>query len=166
MSTGVCDALPPKAVGRLLNPVVRGLLCTPLARRIDGLALLTFTGRRSGHRYRVPVGWHEAAGVPVVFTPSAWRVNFTDGWTVTVRHRGRSRQMIGRLVTDPNDVARALNYVLDHGTSPRRVALDVATGHALTPADVTSVGRAMVQFVDNNTVTTSTEGRVRSPVER
>ena len=151
MSTAVRDALPPKAVGRVLNPVVRAFLCTPLARRIDGLALLTFTGRRSGHRYRVPVGWHQAEGVPVVFTPSAWRVNFTDGSAVTVRHRGRVRQMIGTLVTDPNDVARAMNYVLEHGTSPRRVALDVPPGHPLTPADVTSVGRAMVQFVDNNT---------------
>ena len=166
MSAAVRDALPPKAVGRVLNPVVRALLCTPLARRMDGLALLTFTGRRSGRRYRVPVGWHEAEGVPVVLTPSAWRVNFSGGAAVTVRHRGRARQMIGRLVTDPNDVARALNYVLEHGTSPRRVALDTATGHTLTPADVTSVRRAMVQFVDSNTVMTSTEDGVRSPVER
>ena len=166
MSPAVRDALPPKAVGRVLNPLVRALLCTRLARRIDGLALLTFTGRRSGHCYRVPVGWHEVQGAPVVFTPSTWRVNFTDGSALTVRHRGRARQMIGRLVTDPNDVARALNYVLEHGTSPRRVALNVATGHTLTPADVTSVGRAMIQLVDNNTVVTSSEGQVRSPVER
>jgi hypothetical protein len=166
MSTAVRDALPPKAVVRVLNPVVRALLCTPLALRIDGLALLTFTGRRSGHRYRVPVGWHEAEGVPVAFTPSVWRVNFTDGSAVTVRHRGRVRQMIGRLVTDPNEVAGALNYVLKHGTSPRRVGLAVATGHTVTSADVASVGRAMVRFVDNDAVMTSTEGSVRSPVER
>jgi len=166
MSAAVRDALPPKAVGRLLNPVVRALLCTPLARRIDGLALLTFRGRRSGHRYHVPVGWHEAEGLLVVFTPSTWRVNFTDGVAVTVRHRGRARQMIGRLVTDPNAVARALNYVLKHGTSSRRVALHVATGYTLTPADVTLVRRAMVQLIDTNTVMTSNEGTVSSPVKQ
>lgn len=46
---------------RTVNPVVRLLLRSPahgaLSRR---LALITVTGRRSGHRFTIPVGYREA----------------------------------------------------------------------------------------------------------
>ena len=65
---------PPRAVVRVVNPVVRRLLTSPLGSRLPAtLHLLEFTGRRSGRRFSVPVGVHEVAGGPVAFTEAAWR---------------------------------------------------------------------------------------------
>ena len=146
MTAVVRDVHPPTAIVAVLNPMMRTLLRTPLARRMEQLALLEFDGRRTGRRFRVPVGWHEADGVPVVFTPAAWRANFQDGAAAVVHHRGRSACVTGTLVTDPTEVASALESVLATGTSPRTVGLDVPAGHRVTAADVAAVGRAMIRF--------------------
>jgi hypothetical protein len=145
-AAAVQDAHPPAAVIRVVNPIMRTLLRTPVARLLADVALIEFTGRRSGRRYRVPVGWHGLDGTTTVFTPARWRANFAGGVAADVRHRGRSRQMTGTLVTDPTAVAHALQRVLDAGTPPRRIGLSIAPGHTLTEDDVTSTHRAMIRF--------------------
>ena len=57
---------------RIGNTFMRPLLRSRLGRRIDDLALLSFTGRRSGRLYTVPVGYHELDGHGVVSTGTAW----------------------------------------------------------------------------------------------
>jgi hypothetical protein len=146
MTAVVRDARPPTAMVRVLNPIMRVLLRTPLGRMIGPLALIEFAGRHSGQRYRVPLGWHEADGVAVVFTPAPWRTNFSPGALATVHHRGRAQQMIGTLITDPDEVAHALRSVLTNGTSPHLVGLNIPAGHSVTAADAAAVGRAMIQF--------------------
>ena len=145
-TTGVRDARPPAALVRVLNPLTRGLLCTPLGRVASKLAVIEFSGRRSPRTYRVPVGWHQYDGSPVVFTPARWRMNFAGGAPATVHHRGRSFAMRGLLVEDPEAVAAALASVLTSGTSPGLLGLDLPPGHAVTASDVTSVDRAMIRF--------------------
>jgi hypothetical protein len=142
----VRDARPPLAVIRVLNPIMRFVLRTPLARLVRPFALLEFYGRRSGRRYRIPVGWHEADDGPVVLTPAPWRINFAGGATTTVRYRGRAQQMTGSLVTDPLTVASALQSMFASGTAPRSMGLDVPAGHVMTASDVVSVERAMIRF--------------------
>jgi hypothetical protein len=55
-------------LNRVINPLVRWLIRSPLhglaSRRI---ALITYSGRRSGHRYTIPVGY-EVTGVDVTIT--------------------------------------------------------------------------------------------------
>jgi hypothetical protein len=101
MTAVVRDARPPTAMVAAINPILRALLRTPFARLAKHLALLEFSGRRSGRRYRVPVGWHQADGVPVVFTPAPWRANFQGGAPTTVHHRGRSQHMTRRSSRTP-----------------------------------------------------------------
>lgn len=146
MTSIVRDVRPPLAVIRILNPVMRAVLRTPLGRLVRPFALLEFNGRRSGRRYRVPVGWHEIDGLTVVFTPAGWRQNFADRAEVTVRYRGRTRQMTGTLVMDPTQVADTLQSMFAGGASPRSVGLDVPEGHAMTTSDVAAVDRAMITF--------------------
>jgi hypothetical protein len=56
---------------RVVNPFVRRLIRSPLHRLVSGrLALITYTGRRSGRRYTIPVGY-ELAGRDVTITV-AW----------------------------------------------------------------------------------------------
>lgn len=146
MSESVRDRHPPEAIGKVLNPVMRALLRSPAGRRIKGLAVLEFAGRRSGRRLRVVVGWHEVDGQPVVFTPAPWRVNFTGGWPATVRHRGSTAAMTGTLETDADAVAAALAAVLADGTSAQAVGLHIADGHEISADDVRALQRAMIRF--------------------
>jgi hypothetical protein len=140
------DARPPIAVIRVLNPIMRMVLRTPLGRAVKPFALLEFAGRRTGRRYRVPAGWHVVDGTPVVFTPAPWRVNFAESRHALVRYRGRARQMTGTLVTDPAEVAAALNSLFAAGGAPRDVGIKAPSGHTMGAADVIAVDRAMIRF--------------------
>lgn len=142
------DARPPLLLVRLLNPVMRIVLRTPLGRVVRPFALLEFEGRRTGRRYRVPVGWHEIESGHVVCTPAPWRVNFRDGIPVTVRYRGHRRELTGTLDDDPEHVAAALRSLADRCGSLRPVGVDVPPGHHITAADVLALDRALIRFTE------------------
>lgn len=145
-SDAVRDARPPALLVRLLNPVLRIVLCTPLGRLVRPVALLEFDGRRTGRRYLVPVGWHQIGSGPVVCTPAHWRANFRDGIPVTVRFRGHRREFTGMLDDDPERVAAVLQELADRHGSLRRVGVDVPTDHRITAADVLTLDRALIRF--------------------
>ncbi|MEO8696396.1 MAG: grhN [Acidimicrobiales bacterium] len=146
MTTTVRDARPPATLVHVLNPIMRIVLRTRLGRLVRPFALLEFDGRRSGRRYRVPVGWHESNGGALVVTPAPWRINFSGGARATVYFRGKAQQMTGTLVTDHSAVAGALQSLFASGTKPREIGLDMPEGHRVTASDVGSVGRAAIQF--------------------
>jgi hypothetical protein len=146
MTSLVGDARPPRLAVAMLNPMLKLLLRTPVGRSIRPLALLDFTGRRSGRRLSVVVGWHSLDGLPVVITPASWRANFTDGHKATVRARARSTELIGSLDTDPEAVARCIAALVDGGTAPRALGLSIPEGHTITADDVRHSGRAIVRF--------------------
>lgn len=146
VSSVVRDARPPAAVIRILNPLMRALLGSRLARRMRGFALLEFSGCRSGRSYRVPVGWHDAGGQAIVVTPASWRANFADGRSATVHHHGQVQSMTGTLVTDAVEVARAVQTLLDEGTAPRQLGLRMPNGHRITPSEISTANRAIIRF--------------------
>ena len=145
------DARPPVLLVRLLNPVMRIVLRTPVARVVRPFALLEFDGRRTGRRYRVPVGWHEVDSGPVVCTPAPWRVNFREGIAVTVRFRGRRHELTGTLDDDARRVATALQSLADRRGSLRPVGIDLPPGHRITTNDVVALDRALIRFTSRTT---------------
>jgi hypothetical protein len=142
----VHDAPPPKVVLRIVNPLIRFLLRTPAARSIGPLALVDFRGRHTGQRRRVVVGWHLIDGNPVVLTPAAWRLNFTEGRLATVRWRGRDADYVGTLETNSDIVADAMNTLLRRGSSARSLALRIPAGHTVNAADISATRRALIRF--------------------
>ena len=120
---------PPKSAIRYFNPVIRALLRSPLHPLLDaqGLMLLTFTGRRTGRRFTIPVGYHELADGMWVLTGSQWRFNLRGGAPVVVRLRGADRPGRGTLVDDPDEVARVHLATLERVglKSARRVGLEL-----------------------------------------
>jgi hypothetical protein len=146
VSAGVRDARPPRAVLRVLNPIVKTLLRTPASHAIPQIALLEFRGRRSGRRLSVVVGWYTVGDTRVVFTPAPWRWNFAGGAAATVRFRGLDEDHVGTLELDPATVAGALHAVIRAGTSPSALGLRVPAGHTVTAGDVVRTRRAMVLF--------------------
>lgn len=129
-----------------MNPIVRALLRTPVGRRIGPLALLEYTGRRTGNRRQVVVAWHELDGRKFVVTPAGWRANFADGAHATVRHHGATQPMTATLEADPTAVAHTLTKLFEAGNAPKTVGLAVQPGHVITPEDVVAVHRAVVWF--------------------
>lgn len=140
------DTKPPALLVRVMNPILRFVLRTPLGRVIRPFALLEFSGRRSGRLYRVPVGWHSISTGPAVFTPAPWRANFVGGIHVVVRHGGRRQTLSGTLDVDPERVAIAMQQLADRDGSLRAIGVTIPPGHRVTAADVIAVNRAVITF--------------------
>ncbi len=146
VDSAVVDARPPAFVVRLTNLILRSLLRTPIGRAVKPIALLEFTGRRSGIRRRVVVGWHCEGTKGVVVTPAPWRTNFESGHLSTVYWCGRRSTVNGTLDTDPDRAAATVNALLQGGTSARSLALRIPAGHTLNHTDITRTNRAIIHF--------------------
>src|SRR5438034_1442025 len=101
------DARPPKAVLRLVNPIVVALLRSPLHRLASkNLMLLTVTGRKSGRAYTLPIGRHQQPdGTFVLSAGGNWRHNLRGGADVRVTLDGRERTAHATLEEDPTRTA-------------------------------------------------------------
>jgi deazaflavin-dependent oxidoreductase (nitroreductase family) len=132
------------------NPVVTAILRSRLHWPLSsGLLLLTVTGRRSGRRYTIPVGYHESDGAIVVLvgepsTKNWWR-NYHSPGTVELHHRGRT--MTGSAAVVSREFAeyrRLADVVFRRSRMVSRifnVAFDPVAG--LTPAQVGELARHM-----------------------
>ena len=147
VSTGsVRDARPPEMLVRATNPLVRGVVRSPLGRFIPALAVVDHVGRRSGARRCVVVGWHELDGREFVVTPAAWRANFSGGASARVHQYGRTRAMRGTLVSDAAVVAHTLRAFFAAGGSPASCGLRIEAAYLIDADDVEIVGRSIVWF--------------------
>jgi hypothetical protein len=143
----VGDARPPLLLIRMMNPVMRAILPTPLGRLVRPFALLVFEGRSSARRFAVPVGYHEVDGERLVFTPASWRRNFRGGIPATVWFRGRATAVTGTLDDDPDSVAASLRSLArSRRGSLTAVGIKVPAGHEMTARDVVTVDRAAIRF--------------------
>ena len=85
---------------RLLNPFMATLLRSRLHRLLSRqIMLLSFTGRISGQRYTVPVGYVETDDALLTRTEARWWRNLRGGASVTVRLRGQTRAGTAELIT-------------------------------------------------------------------
>lgn len=82
-------------MNRTVNPLLRALLSSPAHTLASGrLALITYTGRRSGREYTIPVGYRDKGDevtIPVGWPErKVWWRNLTGaGGPVRLRVRGR-----------------------------------------------------------------------------
>ena len=96
---------PPQALLRAINPVLRRVLRTRLGGRITELMLVSFTGRKTGRQFTVPVSAHPLDGDLYVVLEAPWKYNFRDGADADVHHGGKRTAMHGQLITDRSAVA-------------------------------------------------------------
>ena len=101
------------ALTRMGNVFIRPLLRSRAGRGMHEIALLSFSGRRSGRRYDVPVAYHELDGNAIVLTRSRWRVNFRGGADIEVTQEGQRRPMRAELIEDPDEVADVYSALLE-----------------------------------------------------
>jgi deazaflavin-dependent oxidoreductase (nitroreductase family) len=89
-----------------LNPMVSAILQSPLHWLLSpGLMLITVTGRKSGRRYTIPVGYHDAGDAIVVMVGEApskqWWRNYRTAGPIEVQVRRRWLQ--GQALVLPPD---------------------------------------------------------------
>jgi hypothetical protein len=97
---------------RVGNVFMRALLRSRLGEKMQGLSILTVTGRTTGKRYAVPVSVLDLDGSPIVLTASPWRANLRGGADVEVRAGRVTRPMRAALVEDPERVADVYERLL------------------------------------------------------
>jgi hypothetical protein len=74
--------------------------------------LLSYTGRKTGHRYRQPVSYVEDGGVLLTPGGGRWKLNLRDGEPIRVRLRGRRVAARPELVRDPSEVEALLHRMM------------------------------------------------------
>jgi hypothetical protein len=92
---------PPSAVLRVVNPILSTLLHTPLAGPArKQLMVLSFTGRKTGRPYSIPVSAHLINNDLYALTGAPWKQNFRGGAAAQVLHDGKTIAMRGELIRD------------------------------------------------------------------
>jgi deazaflavin-dependent oxidoreductase (nitroreductase family) len=94
---------------RVVNVLMRFALsrsvATPLTRR---LMLITYTGRKSGKRYRQPLSYVEHDGALLTPGGGRWKLNLPAGAPVRMRLRGRDVIARPEFIADPDEVEHLL----------------------------------------------------------
>jgi deazaflavin-dependent oxidoreductase (nitroreductase family) len=128
---------------RLVNPVVRLLLRSPLHRLLSGsLVILTYQGRKSG-RWRSLPCMYARDGQDLYVVPGqpdrkVWWHNLRQPTRVRLRLQGRDREGTATASSDPEAVAADLRHYLacySKAAKPLGVRLDAnGTPHGTTTA--------------------------------
>jgi hypothetical protein len=114
MTSTVKRSVPPPILVKMGNPLVRLLLGSPLHGMLDDSYLvLHLSGRKTGRRYDIPVGYVDMGGKLTVVTVAKWRVNLRGGADVSVMLRGCLRPMHALLEENPASVAVSYQAMID-----------------------------------------------------
>jgi len=90
----------------VLNPFMRLMLHLPIKRMQEGLLLLTFTGRRSGTQFILPLSYAEDAdGSLLIPGGGAWKLNLAPGRPIQVRLRGKDTTADSEVIWDSAEIA-------------------------------------------------------------
>ena len=145
MTSAVKRSVPPPTLVKMGNPLVRMLLGSPLHRVLDdSFLVLHLTGRKTGRRYDIPVGYVDVEGRLTVVTVARWRVNVRGGADVEVTLRGRLRPMHALLDEDPASVAVSYQAMIDRigwKKAQRRLGISRPGGRAPTVLELNDAAR-------------------------
>jgi hypothetical protein len=114
MAGSIDVAHPPQALLNVINPALRVALRTPLGSALKQFMVVSFTGRKTGRRFSVPVSAHHLDGDLYVILEAKWKHNFRDGAPAEVLHNGRTTHMRGELISDPDTVADIVHRVAEN----------------------------------------------------
>ena len=145
MTSVVKRSVPPRTLVKMGNPMVRLLLGSPLHGMLDDAFLvLHLTGRKTGRRYNIPVGYVEMAGKLTVVTVARWRVNLRGGADVEVTRHGCLRPMHAVLDEDPASVAVSYRAMIDRigwNKAQHQLGISLPGGRAPTVLELKAAAR-------------------------
>ena len=145
MTSTVKRSVPPPALLKMGNPLVRTLLGSPLHGMLDdSFLVLHLTGRKTGRRYNIPVGYVDMEGKLIVVTVARWRVNLRGGADIEVTRHGRLRPMHARLDEDPASVAVSYQAMINRigpTKAQRQLGIAMSGGRAPTALELKDAAR-------------------------
>lgn len=95
------SSVPSTRVLRTINPFVSTILRSPLHRVLSSqVLLLTFTGRKTGKRYTIPVGYTPEGDTLTLFSSKSWYKNLRGGSPVVVHLKGSRRTGLAEVIED------------------------------------------------------------------
>ncbi len=104
---------PPPAVNRMVSTLLR----LPVAHRLISkmLLLLTFTGRQSGKRYSIPVGYYREGNTVMIITKRfrKWWRNLEGNVPVEVRIEGRNIKGQATALTEPEITVPIIAHIVE-----------------------------------------------------
>jgi len=108
---------PPTALFRIVNPVMRRLLNSPLHRVLSGrLMVLHITGRKTGKRYAIPVGYAQVGNTLYLGTERTWARNLRGGAPVEIQFQGARRRGQAQVISEVDGMMEAYRAI--HAASP------------------------------------------------
>jgi hypothetical protein len=145
MTTTVKRSVPPSALVKMGNPFVRMFLGSPLHGLLDdSFLVLHLTGRKTGHRYDIPVNYVDLEGKLTVVTVAKWRVNLRGGADVEVTLHGRRRPMHALLEEDQASVAVSYQAMIDRmglKKAQRQLGISLPGGRVPTALELKDAAR-------------------------
>jgi deazaflavin-dependent oxidoreductase (nitroreductase family) len=109
---------PPK----IANTIAALLLRSPLHGMLSSfLILLTFTGRKSGKQYSIPVGYGRQGNTLALFSDNKWYKNLQVNPKVKVRLQGKERKGTAEVILDDKErIAREMGAFVSHSKQAAR----------------------------------------------
>ena len=144
-STEIGRRIPPQRLVTALYPLVRAVAGSPLHALSDRAVLvLHVTGRRTGRRYDIPVGFVGLGDRLMVVTKHRWRSNLRGGTTLEMTHGGQRTRVRAELVERPEAVAGYLETVVAHlgrRDAGRRLGLTLPADRDPEPGELQAAAR-------------------------
>ena len=144
--------VPSPRVLHLVNPFVSMILRSPFHWLISGqVLLLTFTGRKTGKQFTIPVNYTREGETLSLFTNHGWWKNLRGVAPVGVRLQGRQRTGHAEVITDRGEIATVVErLVAQYGArdTGRRVGLALDTQQPPSHSDLVAAmaGHAVVRL--------------------
>ncbi len=82
---------------------------TPMGRR---LILLSYTGRKTGRSYTIPVSYVEQGDALLIPAGGTWKINLENGMAVRIRFRGRERRANPEVIRDLDEVEERVAFMM------------------------------------------------------
>jgi hypothetical protein len=96
-----------------LNAPMRALLRLPFPTPLSGrLMLISFTGRKSGKRFQLPVSYVQQGNLLLTPGGGKWKWNLQNGQSVRITLRGRNVLARPEFVKDADEVERLLTLMI------------------------------------------------------
>lgn len=135
MTSTITRNIPPAGLVRAINPGARLLLRSPMHGLLDQTVLvLHVTGRKTGRRYDIPIGYTSIEDRLILVTVDGWRINLRGGADVEVTRHGRRLPMHAMLDEEPASVAVTYDSVIQRlGWEQASRQLGIKTSHGRRP---------------------------------
>lgn len=131
-----------------LNKVISHLLQSPLHGLLShNLLLITFTGRKTGQEYTIPVTFNQRSEKITVFSNQNWWRNLEGGAPVTLQLRGRQVQAQAEVSRDTQVIIEELTaFFLQRGVKSAWMinVSGLAPNRAPTEEELTTIAQTHV----------------------